>query len=158
MISETLKNRFSEEVKRRGFYPYEAAAFSGLSPGVILDCMRFGEPPCTRKMAILCIKFNLSADYLMGLSDENKPLNPVCDFGGYYDYCDTFKERFNKVFKTKKELNEFCEKIGRKASNFYRNRKYGSFPPFEVCCEIAVHKNVSMDWLFCLSEEGGPEK
>lgn len=158
MISETLKNRFSAEVERRGLYPYEAAAFSGLSPGVILDCMRFGEPPCTRKMAILCIKFDLSADYLMGLSDENKPLNPQCTFENVYTYGEVFLSRIRTIFKTREELSKFCKHIEIKASNMYRPYNYGGFPTIETCVKMAVYAGVSLDWLLGLSDNGGPEE
>lgn len=158
MISETLKSRFKQEVQQRGFYPYDAAKFCGLAPGPILDCMNHGKPPGARKMAIICVAFDLSADYLFGLSDENKPLNPQCTFESVYSYSDVFYSRIKTVLKTYKELRDFCEHVGLKENRLYRSYSYGMFPTTEICVKLAVYAWVSLDWLLGLSDKGGPDE
>ena len=158
MISETLKSRFKQEVQQRGFYPYDAAKLCGLAPGPILDCMNHGKPPGARKMAIICVAFDLSADYLFGLSDENKPLNPQCTFESVYSYSGVFHKRIKAVLKTYKELKAFCEHIGIKEHLLYRPYSYGRFPTTEICVKLAVYAGVSLDWLLGLSDKGGPEE
>ena len=158
MISETLKDRFNQEVQRRKFYPYDAAKFCGLGPGVVIDCMNCGKVPCARRLAIICIAFELSADYLLGLSDENKPLNPQCTFENVYTYSKVFLSRIRTIFGTREELAKFCKHIKIKASNMYRPYNYGCFPTIETSVKMAIYAGVSIDWLLGLSDKGGPEE
>lgn len=158
MISETLKDRFKQEVQRRGFYPYDAAKFCGLGSGVVIDCMNRGKVPCARRLAIICVAFDLSADYLLGLSDENKPLNPQCTFENVYTYGEVFIRRIRTIFKTRKELWAFCKQIGISGNSMYRPYSYGSFPTIETCVKMATYAGVSLDWLLGLSDKGGPEE
>lgn len=156
MISETLKDRFKREVQRRGFYPYDAAKFCGLGPGVVIDCMNRGKVPCARRLAIICVAFDLSADYLLGLSDENKLLNPQCTFESVCSYCGVFHSRIKTIFKTSEELKAFCKHVGIKECLLYRSYSYGSFPTIETCVMMADYAGVSLDWLLGLSDKGGP--
>lgn len=158
MISETLKDRFKQEVKRRGFYPYDAAKFCGLGPGVVIDCMNRGKAPSARRLAVICVAFGLSADYLLGLSDENKPINPQCAFESVYSYSDVFHERIKTILKTREELKAFCKHVGIKECLLSRSYSYGTFPTTETCVKMAVYAGVSLDWLIGLSDKGGPEE
>lgn len=158
MISETLKSRFKREVQQRGFHPYDAAKFCGLGAGVVIDCMNRGKVPCARRLAIICVAFDLSADYLLGLSDENKPIDPQCTFKSVYSYSDVFHKRIKAVLKTYKDLKAFCEHIGIKEHLLYRSYSYGTFPTIETCIRMAIYAGVSLDWLLGLSDKGGPEE
>ena len=158
MIFETLKSRFKQEMQRRGFYPYDAAKFCGLGHGVVIDCMNRGKAPCARRLAIICVAFDLSADYLLGLSDENKPLNPQCTFESVCSYCGVFHGRIKTIFKTREELKVFCKHVGVKECLLSRSYSYGSFPTIETCVKLAVYAGVSLDWLLGLSDKGGPEE
>ena len=159
MKSDLFVKRFREEMENRGMKTvYDVAPHCrGVSMCIIGDCMFGGKLPSAKKLAVICSSLGLSADYLLGFTDENKQPMLQNDFESK-EYASLVQKRALALAPFYSRISGVCREAGVSRSDFLRLRCSGLFPTLEKCIKIAKYYGVGMDWLLCLSEEGGPEE
>ncbi len=69
MMSEMIKERLREELRASGLTTVEIARRVGVSPEMITQYMTTKKLPKLDTFARLCKELELSADYILGLTD-----------------------------------------------------------------------------------------
>ena len=67
---EKIKNRLKEEIKNSGLTTVEIAKRVGISPEMVTQYVTTKKLPKLDTFARLCKELDVSADYILGLSDE----------------------------------------------------------------------------------------
>ena len=67
---ETIKTRLKEEIKNSGLTTVEIAKRVGISPEMVTQYVATKKLPKLDTFARLCKELDVSADYILGLSDE----------------------------------------------------------------------------------------
>ena len=67
---ETIKTRLKEEIKNSGLTTVEIAKRVGISPEMVTQYVTTKKLPKLDTCARLCKELDVSADYILGLSDE----------------------------------------------------------------------------------------
>ena len=67
---ETIKTRLKEEIKNSGLTTVEIAKRVGISPEIVTQYVTTKKLPKLDTFARLCKELDVSADYILGLSDE----------------------------------------------------------------------------------------
>ncbi|CDE72934.1 predicted transcriptional regulators [Acidaminococcus sp. CAG:917] len=67
---ETIKTRLKEEIKNSGLTTVEIAKRVGISPEMVTQYVTTKKLPKLDTFARLCKELDVSADYILGLSDE----------------------------------------------------------------------------------------
>lgn len=67
---ETIKTRIKEEIKNSGLTTVEIAKRVGISPEMVTQYVTTKKLPKLDTFARLCKELDVSADYILGLSDE----------------------------------------------------------------------------------------
>ena len=67
---ETIKSRLKEEIKNSGLTTVEIAKRVGISPEMVTQYVTTKKLPKLDTFARLCKELDVSADYILGLSDE----------------------------------------------------------------------------------------
>lgn len=67
---EKIKNRIKEEIKNSGLTTVEIAKRIGISPEMVTQYVTTKKLPKLDTFARLCKELDVSADYILGLSDE----------------------------------------------------------------------------------------
>lgn len=67
---EKIKNRIKEEIKNSGLTTVEIAKRVGISPEMVTQYVTTKKLPKLDTFARLCKELDVSADYILGLSDE----------------------------------------------------------------------------------------
>lgn len=158
MKSEILGKRFKAEMERRGLNLYEAAAFCGVNIPQVSNCMCGGPVPFPRLFRLICSAFNLSADYLLGLSDENKDVYNDLKHQTENERHKQFKERIRKAVSYYGRFVEISEKYGFTKGCVMKPYATGIYPRIDICYAVAKETGVSLDWLLGLSDKGGPKE
>lgn len=72
--NELFGERLRALRKQRGEKQQELAEFLGVKPNQIGEMENGRKASTFSKLALLCEHYNVSADYLLGLTDEPRPL------------------------------------------------------------------------------------
>lgn len=158
MKSEILGKRFKAEMDRRGLNLYEASALCGVNIPQVSNCMCGGPVPFPRLFRLICSAFNLSADYLLGLSDENKDVCGDLKYQTEQERHKQFKERIHKAVPYLGKFTEIAEKYGFTRGCITKPYAVGIYPRIDICYAVAKETGVSLDWLLGLSDKGGLEE
>ena len=67
---EKIKNRIKDEIKNSGLTTVEIAKRVGISPEMVTQYVTTKKLPKLDTFARLCKELDVSADYILGLSDE----------------------------------------------------------------------------------------
>lgn len=67
---EKIKNRIKEEIKNSGLTTVEIAKRVGISPEMVTQYVTTKKLPKLDTFARLCKELDVSADYILGLSDD----------------------------------------------------------------------------------------
>ena len=67
---EKIKNRIKEEIKNSGLTTVEIAKRVGISPEMVTQYVTTKKLPKLDTFARLCKELDVSADYILGLTDE----------------------------------------------------------------------------------------
>lgn len=67
---ETIKTRLKEEIKNSGLTTVEIAKRVGISPEMVTQYVTTKKLPKLDTFARLCKELDVSADYILGLSDD----------------------------------------------------------------------------------------
>lgn len=67
---ETIKTRLKDEIKNSGLTTVEIAKRVGISPEMVTQYVTTKKLPKLDTFARLCKELDVSADYILGLSDE----------------------------------------------------------------------------------------
>ena len=67
---ETIKTRIKEEIKNSGLTTVEIAKRVGISPEMVTQYVTTKKLPKLDTFARLCKELDVSADYILGLTDE----------------------------------------------------------------------------------------
>lgn len=67
---ETIKTRLKEEIKNSGLTTVELGKRVGISPEMVTQYVTTKKLPKLDTFARLCKELDVSADYILGLSDE----------------------------------------------------------------------------------------
>ncbi len=67
---EIIKSRLKEEIKNSGLTTVEIAKRVGISPEMVTQYVTTKKLPKLDTFARLCKELDVSADYILGLSDE----------------------------------------------------------------------------------------
>ena len=67
---EKIKNRIKEEIKNSGLTTVEIAKRVGISPEMVTQYVTTKKLPKLDTFARFCKELDVSADYILGLSDE----------------------------------------------------------------------------------------
>lgn len=69
-MENTIKKRFTEEIRNCGLTKTEIAKRVGVSPEMITQYVTTKKLPKLDTFAKICKELDLSADYILGLKDE----------------------------------------------------------------------------------------
>ncbi len=67
---EKIKNRIKDEIKNSGLTTVEIAKRVGISPEMVTQYVTTKKLPKLDTFARLCKELDVSADYILGLSDD----------------------------------------------------------------------------------------
>lgn len=68
-LHDTIKQRLAEEISNTGLTTVEIAKRVGVSPEMITQYKTTKKMPSIETFARLCAELDLSADYILGISD-----------------------------------------------------------------------------------------
>ena len=69
MTLENIQKRLREEIKSSGLTQKELAERIGVNPSTISKYMRIDKYPAIDTLAKLCKALDISADYILGITD-----------------------------------------------------------------------------------------
>ena len=72
--NDLFGSRLKEQRKRRKETQQELAEFLGVKPNQIGEMENGRKASTFAKLALLCEHYNITADYLLGLTDQPRPL------------------------------------------------------------------------------------
>lgn len=151
-----LTDRLESVMNEQGLNVVTTAEKAKVAPEPIGKALMSGKVPTARKLINICAAMNVSAEYLLGLTDENKgapngkilPLNESTDW---------YKQRV--LIATRKESNKIvAAKTGLKFWDVRDIFSKNNFMPVDKMLKICKAYDVSLDWLLGLSDDGGPEE
>ena len=71
-MNETLRNRFRELVDAKGISKTQCAREIGISYRTLINLYNYGKGRKLIPLILIAQYFNVSTDYLLGLSDDKK--------------------------------------------------------------------------------------
>lgn len=118
----------------------EIAKDIGISKDVFIRSLKTGLLPSTRSIIKIADYLEMSVDYLVGISDNNTQCKTIEGIL-FLDRLDQLKEKANKKYGT--IANDIG--ISRSQFNSWKNNNY--IPNLEICYQLALYFEVSMDYL-----------
>lgn len=151
-INYSLYKRFNQIVSEKDKRKCrEIAHAAGVCVGVVQG-MNMGRIPRAIKLASVCGAIGVSADYLLGLKEENSTVTKMGD----YERQKLFARRLEGLTGgTTKEIGKAEKDCGVYAGAIRGYIDRTLEPNIPNVLKIAQHYNVPLDWLLGLSEEGG---
>lgn len=149
-MNYAVYKRFNKYLNESGVKLYELSRRADTSVSV-LSSMKTGYIPSTRQLIGVCSAAGLSADYLLGLRDDNAPVRRnVAIHKLYKMVSENMKKLVAENSGSPTLESEKCGISSGLIAN-YIERKH--LPTTEIALKITNHYNVSLDWLLGLSEE-----
>lgn len=101
---EIFRERLAEILKERGMEQKKLAEMVGVSSKAISAYVRGKADPSLEKFAKIAEALDVSADYLLGLSDEPKPLKQTNNGEPYADEIRTIRKAYRHMSSRERKV------------------------------------------------------
>lgn len=145
-LSRKFQNRLTDLIFDSGHKKSELAKIIGLGNDILIRATNVGMIPSTSSLIKIADYFDVSMEFLIGLTDEEIFTKSVDQTG--------FQERI-KELKENQNITEFeiAKKLGFQRSLFTKWKTKNYIPSLEITVMLAQFFKVSMDYLLGRTNE-----
>lgn len=139
-ISSTFQSRLNDLVNETPYKKSELPKRIGIAKDILIKALNIGLLPSTKSLVVIADFFNVSLDYLLGLTDDD-----------YFEkalQAKTFQQRLDELKRLKKVT--YCKiatELGFSRSLFNTWKKYNYIPSLEIAFSLSDYFDVSLDYL-----------